>query len=814
MDAIEIAREDAMRERGRRRAKAAIAKAEERGEIAETPAGTALLAKAITPLTEAIAAFVAEAKSGKAGRRHQAVRLLEGVNPELAAYVTVRACLTTASKRYAVQTAALMAARALEMELIADAFEGENKALYRAVVGKAKSRGLTPQRIAKAVELANKHFEVTNPQLWTTSERVHLGTKLVDLVVETLGIVKSELVRTGKHKFQHQLSFTAEVSDWYKRFNDAAALSKPLWLPTVAPPKPWETVRGGGYYTDRIRAQPLLTRAFTGQMEKLKEADMKTVYAALNGLQETPWAINARVLAVMADAWERGLDLPGLPKRFDEPLPEKPEEVAEAEKGSDIRKEWRQKVRLIHQGNAQARSDRFTFDRLLDVAKENVSNPAIYFPHRLDFRGRCYAMSTALNPQGPDEARALLHFAEGKALGSRGAYWLGVHGANLFGNDKVSLEDRFTWACAQIGQVHLVARDPLDNLWWTEADKPWCFLAWCFEWSAALSGDRIQDYVSHQAIALDGSCNGIQHYSAMLRDEVGGKAVNLVPGDKPNDIYQAVADRVNHKLEIVANKEDDPNHHFAYQWLRFGVNRKITKRAVMVLPYGGTFKSCLDYVSDATNERFKEGAEQPFGDELRKAQGYLAALVWEAIGDVVIAARAGMNWLQKVARVCNAANVPLTWETPTGFVVVQDYRQKSGRRIETRFQGSVVKFRDPSVTDAIDGAKQASAIAPNFVHSLDASALMLTIIAALEIGIKDFAMIHDSYGTHAANTESFARLLREAFAGMYYSHDVLAEFKAGIEKQLPAEYAAKLPPLPAKGNLNLNDVVNSAYFFA
>lgn len=807
MDAIQVAREDAMRERGRRRAKATIVKAEERGDIAETPAGTKLLSRAIAPLSKAIEEFVAAAKSGKAGRRHQAVRLLEGVNPELAAYVTVRACLSAASKGYAVQSAAITTARALEMELVADAFEAANKGLYQAVVGKAKSRGLTPQRIAKAVELANKHFEVT-PTLWTEQERVHLGTKLVELTIERLGIVKADYVVIGRNKTQHKLSFTAETGAWYARFNEAATLAKPMWLPTVTEPKPWGAIKGGGYYTDRIRAQSLLTRAFPGQLQQLQEGDMSKVYAALNGLQATPWAINTRVLDVMADAWERGLDLPGLPKRFDEPLPEKPEEVADAEKGSDIRKEWRTLVRGIHQRNAQSRADRFTFDRLVDIAKENATNPAIYFPHRLDFRGRCYAMSTALNPQGPDEARALLHFAEGKALGHQGVYWLGVHGANLFGNDKVSLDERMSWAFKHKADAQRVAEDPLNNQWWTEADKPWCFLAWCFEWANA-----DEHYVSHQAVALDGSCNGIQHYSAMLRDEVGGAAVNLVPGDKPNDIYQRVADRVNQKLEIEASKEG-PEQHFAYQWHRFGINRKITKRAVMVLPYGGTFKSCLDYVSDATNDRFKEGAEQPFGEELRKAQGYLAGGVWAGIGDVVVAARAGMTWLQKVARVCNAAGIPVSWTTPTGFVVVQDYREKSGRRIKTRFQGSVVKFRDPTTTEKIDGAKQASAIAPNFVHSLDASALMLTIVKALDADIKDFAMIHDSYGTHAANTDQFARLLREVFASMYLTHDVLAEFRAGIEKQLPAEYAAKLPPLPKKGNLDLSQVVNSKYFFA
>jgi len=384
MEAAQALREEQMRERGRRRAKGAIQKAEERGEFAETPAGTALMQRAIEPLTKAIEEFIADAQSGRPGRRHQAARFLIGVDPALAAYATVRTALAAAPRRSSLVATAVRVGRALETELIAAAFEAENKALYKAVVRKAKSRGLTPQRIAKAVELANKHFEVT-PTLWTEQERIHIGTKLVEMAVERLGIIQVHINPIGKNRFQHRLELTAETAAWYARFNEAAALAKPMWLPTVTPPKPWEAIRGGGYHTDRIRAQPLLTRAFPGQADKLQEADMSTVYTALNGLQSTPWRINRRVLDVMAHAWEHGLDFPSLPQRFDEPLPEKPEEVANAPKGSPLRKEWRELTGPIHRRNAQSRSDRFTFDRLLEIAKENANEPAIYFPHRLDF---------------------------------------------------------------------------------------------------------------------------------------------------------------------------------------------------------------------------------------------------------------------------------------------------------------------------------------------------------------------------------------------------------------------------------------------
>lgn len=37
---------------------------------------------------------------------------------------------------------------------------------------------------------------------------------------------------------------------------------------------------------------------------------------------------------------------------------------------------------------------------------------------------------------------------------------------------------------------------------------------------------------------MDGSCNGLQHYAALGRDEAGGAAVNLLPSDAPQDVYK------------------------------------------------------------------------------------------------------------------------------------------------------------------------------------------------------------------------------------------------------------------------------------
>jgi DNA-directed RNA polymerase len=415
-------RERLMRERGEHRAKQAISRALERGEAAETPAGVHLARRALQPLTDAIRAFLEPQKG--AGRKHTAAKLLKGVDPELAAYLTVRSVLGAAAVNQRVHKAALAITEALEDELIADAFEGDHGALYRAVVRNARERGLAPSRQAKAVGLANRQFNLVERR-WTLNQRTHLGVKLVELAVESLGILEAYFEKRGtgkKMKSSHRIRFTGEIDAWMAQYNQAAALTKPLYLPTVVPPKPWTGVRGGGYYSGR--PLQLVSKPFPGQLEALQAATeagtMGAVYKGLNGLQETAWRVNRRVLEVMRAAWDGNVAGLPMPKREPEAKPEAPREVVEDVKGGEHRRAWRRQMRAWYERDNKDRAARFEFVRSLGIAEEHTEFPAIYFPHRLDFRGRAYAVGTTLHPQGPDECRALLEFAEGKALGERG----------------------------------------------------------------------------------------------------------------------------------------------------------------------------------------------------------------------------------------------------------------------------------------------------------------------------------------------------------------------------------------------------------
>jgi len=187
-------------------------------------------------------------------------------------------------------------------------------------------------------------------------------------------------------------------------------------------------------------------------------------------------------------------------------------------------------------------------------------------------------------------------------------------------------------------------------------------------------------------------------------------------------------------------------------------------------------------------------------------------VIGTSVKKVVVAATGAMQWFQDVAKLAASDGLPVRWETPDGLMVLQAYTKPRLKRIELTFGGMASKW---SVADGeqegLDKRKQANSISPNWVHSMDASHMRLTVRECWELGIRSFSLVHDSYGTHAGNAEVLAYALRSEFVKMY-SEDVMLKFKEDIELQLHPD--TEIPPLPEKGDLDLSLVMDSLYFFA
>jgi DNA-directed RNA polymerase len=186
---------------------------------------------------------------------------------------------------------------------------------------------------------------------------------------------------------------------------------------------------------------------------------------------------------------------------------------------------------------------------------------------------------------------------------------------------------------------------------------------------------------------------------------------------------------------------------------------------------------------------------------------YLARLLEESIPEVAVEASKIMKWLQKVARTLAKAGLGMSWTSPAGFPIVHEIRVPRERRIATADGRITIYEEDPK--RKIDWRKQMDGVVAHLVHSLDAAHMILTVNRLHSLGLRHFAMIHDSFGVHAGDVDLLNRVLREEFVGMY-SEPVTFNF---LVQQLRAGGIA-LPAFPPPGTLDIRQVLDSPYFFA
>lgn len=801
-------------------------KAKQNGQFGCTTVATKLISRILDGYSSSISKYLEDYSKGKAIRSTLAADVINRLNDvDAVAYLTTKVILNSMWSNIPTTAMYKSIGQGIEDEYKMREFRKENSHYYDSIQNDLNKRGANANRKKNITTGVFNHRLEFHLDRWTVTEKFQTGLVLTRLFVESTGLAEFEDVYK-KNKHYKFLRPTQELVDWTDSMSEKLELLQPLFLPMVCPPKEWTSILEGGYISPYLKKNKLIKNNSREYLKQLETAKMPIVYEAINHLQATEWQVNKRVLDVVLELWEEGRAVAELPDREDEPLipypyPEKTKEDAKTPEEIEVIKKWKRETYEIHKRNVQKRSVRILVSQILRIANQFKDYEKIYFPHQMDFRGRLYPIPVLLQPQGTDLAKGLLHFAEGKPIDDKSVRWLQIHGANMFGYDKENYNKRINWIEDRTDEIKSYAQNPLQNRGWTEADKPFQFLAFCFEYSDYL--DNPSDFRTHIPIQLDGTCNGLQHYSALLRDLKGGTAVNLVNGEKPSDIYAKVAERLEEKLNDLKNNTDcnssDTNRLFAIYWLNLGINRKLTKRPVMVLPYGGTLLSCREYIGEYLTDNYSLnfiwkhfGVGQTPTDCIFKISCWLSKYLWESIQETLQAATVGMDYLRKLARVVHreSKGQSLEWFTPVGLLVRQAYAARKKKMIRTELYGSIIKCTVNIDQEELDVQRQLNGICPNFIHSLDAACLMLYLIKCKDAGINSFMTVHDCYGTYASDTDMSAKLLREAFVEIY-KQPILENFTEDITHNLDSD--VELPELPPKGELDIEEVIRSEYFF-
>lgn len=705
-----------------------------------------------------------------------------------------------------------------------------------------QQRKATPSTTTNAEPNDDRRLAEIN---WPLSVKMKLGAMLLTKLMDTAQLPVTKLhPRTGvkitqmQPAFMYRAQFVGGKKKGMLAINPSLTdrfASEPLGhliakrMPMVVEPMPWEGWSKGGYVHHpvpimRLTAGELSTRDYFRAAEERGDTDQ--ICAGLTALGKVPWKIHQDVFRVQLEAWNSGEGIANfapLNPHFDTPPEPAPSPDGLA------RKKWLTEIQDVENLRSGLHSKRCFQNFQLEVAR-TVINEKLYFPHNMDFRGRAYPIPPYLNHMGADNVRGLLVFADGKPLGESGLRWLKIHLASIAGADKASLSDRVAFVTEHLDDIYDSARNPLDGRrWWLKAEDAWQCLAACYELTAALDSPDPTKFISTLPVQQDGTCNGLQHYAALGGDEAGARQVNLEPGDKPADVYTAVADNVREEIR----KDAEAGNKIA-QKLEGRLTRKCVKRPVMTNVYGVTFYGARIQVRKELELIFPEMRKN---DEVSPALAahYVTTKIFQSLDTMFRGAQAIQHWLGQCAdRIATCltpeqvkeltSNTPIpasardeapklakkpkkkthtaldnieqnrstttksrspskiskplfkstvVWTTPLRLPVVQPYRSVKSVTVSTNMQ--LMSIQEPQVWDPVSKRKQLQAFPPNFIHSLDATHMMLSTLRCNELGMT-FASIHDSFWTHACDIDRMNSVLRDAFIDMH-SDDIVGRLR-------------------------------------
>ncbi len=816
----QIMLEKMSRQRGIERVKARNKQLKESENMSMTKSGRSLIAHYIELIANSIiAATEAMLIKGRPGKRKEALRLLQAIEPDVAAAISLSAMINSTYRTTNLTTVALDIGRKIEDELKARVFEEAEPKLYRVTHKDVFSRSLGYRyKRRKLFQSATTHG--VDLIVWTRRQKTFVGVRMIEDIAEHTDLIELYLKQGAKRK-RWCIELSEQAVKWIGHKDFLQGINEPEYLPMVVRPRPWKGVMPdrdpsknltGGYITPNIK-QPALIKTYSNDyLHELSNFDLSEMLRPINQLQDTRWRVDEDMLNVAQELWDNESTLGRLPEQGEVILPPKPHDI---ETNAEARKQWKHEVVKARAKRARGKSHRRLVGDTLRVAQQFRNYENLHFVYTCDFRGRAYPMTSYLQPQGADLGRSLLRFAdaEGKAMTDEGARELAIYGASLFGEDKGTLDERVEWVENNSDDICKAGDNPFDNRFWTFAGKKsFSALAFCKEW-LGWKRDGSAHYTT-LPVMRDGTCNSIQHWAANLRDEVAARLVNLAPADIPGDAYVAALNILTERLESIVHLELE-GQDVAQGWLDYGLDRDLSKKPTMTLSYGAKRYSMTTGIDDWIADRSDAGIPEPFDGRYFGQAMWLVNEIWASISQTVGSAMVGMKFLQDLTMVCLSAGIPISWITPTGMYVRQAYYDMKQKRIKMRLLGDTIRL---SINEAqvpkYDRNAMVNGVAANFIHSLDASAMYITTNKAMDHGVKAFSMIHDSYGTTAVDTPVLSRCTREAFVEMYSNTNHLEAIRDHVKPLLSSKFQDRLPEVPKQGSFDIKSVLKSDHFFS
>ena len=433
------------------------------------------------------------------------------------------------------------------------------------------------------------------------------------------------------------------------------------------------------------------------------------------------------------------------------------------------------------------------------------------FCYSYDSRGRMYANQPHYNPLSTDLAKALLLYNDYLPVNLRE---LSISTANLMGFDKATLDERVKFVDEHMTTIIRIGESPWDNI---EALKDlevgkkdfWQFLVAAREWfmisEHLAEGNDLSDYRSNVPNARDGTNQAIQILSLIGGDEFCGPKVN-VAAHYDEDGNQTVGDAYAYIGGFIVSALDgleDPSDTLKAftDALRDHPKRcrVVAKRNTMTKNYSGTrWGFGVQHWEDKDSYAFEEAEALTYSDCF-----VLGGVVFDIIETQFKKASELMEWMKEGITLMHSTDPILTWKLPDGFTAFADKYETTNVNVSGNIGDKAVSLLIHIRKNKINKRKHRNAVAPNFIHSLDAYILREILRWMPEDA--PISTVHDSFSTTSDNIPTLIEVGREAYKK--------ATDREQFRKMCNAAFKVDRE-LPEAGSLEVDSLNDTPYFLS
>jgi len=194
----------------------------------------------------------------------------------------------------------------------------------------------------------------------------------------------------------------------------------------------------------------------------------------------------------------------------------------------------------------------------------------------------------------------------------------------------------------------------------------------------------------------------------------------------------------------------------------------------------------------------------------RAVTGQLGRDLYNRLNETLGPLTAAVEWVSDSATIiAKEGFVDIEWPTPDGFECVQRKVKGDPKVLQVLLSNKnklKLQILDFSGQKS-DSRKHRSAIAPNIIHSLDATHLRMVAKKLKMLG-SPMIFIHDSFATHVNFRASLYKEIIDSFITLY-SREYLLDLKNYWEKK----YKVVLPDQPKLGDWEPESLRNLTNFF-